>query len=85
MYLHLGEDTVIEVKDIIGIFDLENTSASKDTKEFLRNKFNNMNIVTVSYDMPKSYIVSKNDYYGLTVYISPISVATLRKRSKLPV
>lgn len=35
MYLHLGEETVVRGRDIIGIFDIENTSVSKHTKDFL--------------------------------------------------
>ena len=35
MYLHLGEDTAVRADGIIGIFDIENTSVSKHTKEFL--------------------------------------------------
>lgn len=82
MYLHLGEKTVINTADIIGIFDIEKTSSSKETKEFLRNKYKKMKIINVSYDMPSSYIVAHNNISGYVVYISPISVATLRKRSK---
>ena len=35
MFLHLGGDTVVSMKDVIAIFDLENTSISKITREFL--------------------------------------------------
>ena len=35
MFLHLGEDVVVRVKDIIAIMDMENTTISKITKEFL--------------------------------------------------
>ena len=35
MYLHLGNEQVILTKKIIGIFDIENTSVSKNTKDFL--------------------------------------------------
>ena len=35
MYLHLGGDVVVRSSDIIGIFDIENTSVSKLTKEYL--------------------------------------------------
>jgi len=35
MYVHLGGDTVVLQKDIIAIFDLEITSISKITREFL--------------------------------------------------
>lgn len=32
MYVHLGSDTVVRDCDIIGIFDIENTSVGKITK-----------------------------------------------------
>ena len=35
MYLHLGQDTVINMKDIIGVFDMDNTTISKHTRQFL--------------------------------------------------
>ena len=31
MYLHLGQDTVVRTGDVVGIFDLENSSVSKIT------------------------------------------------------
>ena len=36
MYIHLGQDTVVSTDSIIGIFDIENTSVSRDTKAFFR-------------------------------------------------
>ncbi len=80
MYLHLGEETVVITSSIIGVFDIENTSVSKHTKEFLASSEKNGNVVNVSYDMPKSFTVC-SDRYGEKVYISPISAATLKKRS----
>ena len=35
MYLHLGQNVMLEKKRIIGIFDLDNTSYSKITRTFL--------------------------------------------------
>ena len=35
MYLHIGNGECIKIGDIIGIFDLENTSISKRTRDFL--------------------------------------------------
>lgn len=80
MYLHLGEKTVIKSENIIGIFDMEKTSVSEDTKNFLRNRFKSMKIINVSFDMPSSYILTE-EAGCRSVYISPISAATLRKRS----
>ena len=36
MFLHIGEGKILNKKDIVGIFDLETTSISKKTREFLR-------------------------------------------------
>ena len=81
MYLHLGEDTAVRADDIIGIFDIENTSVSKHTKEFLAFSGKSGQVKNVSYDMPKSFIVCSEKDVKI-VYISPISAATLKKRGK---
>ena len=48
MYLHLGEQTVVNDRYIIGIFDIENTSVSKDTRDFLRAGDGAYTVVNVS-------------------------------------
>ena len=35
MFLHLGNNYLVNTKDIIGIFDIENTSVSANTRNFL--------------------------------------------------
>lgn len=80
MYLYLGQDTVISSGDIIGIFDLDNTSVSKDTKEYLSSAQKSGRIVEVLSDIPKSFVVCENKS-GIKVYLSQISPATLRKRA----
>ena len=82
MYLHLGQTTVVTYNDIIGIFDLDTTTVSKTTRDYLSRAENGGEVVNVSYDLPKSFIVCR-DYGGehkKIVYISPISSATLLKR-----
>ena len=49
MYLHVGNDVVVHHPDVIGIFDLENTSVSKYTKEYLRVKQQDKRVIDV-YD-----------------------------------
>ena len=34
MFLHLGENVVVPIKDIIGIFDLETTMYSAESNQF---------------------------------------------------
>lgn len=82
MYLHLGENTVVCDRDIIGIFDIENTSVSKHTKEFLNVAGRGSRTFNVSYEMPKSFIVCCDKKEKETVYISQISASTLKKRAE---
>lgn len=80
MYLHLGQDTVINFKNIVGFFDIENTTVTKNTKEFLNKSTKDGKVINVSQEMPRSFIVCLENNREI-VYISQISVATLRKRS----
>ena len=56
MYLHLGQDTVVRTDEIIGIFDLENTSISKITKEFLARSEKGGLVVNVSYAVSYTHL-----------------------------
>jgi len=79
MYLHLGSDVVVSQRDIVAILDLETTSISKITREFLSNAQKNGMVVDVSDELPKSYVVvGSKDKYKL--YVSPMSPQTLTKR-----
>ena len=84
MYLHLGGDKVVKTKDIIGIFDMDTSTVSKNTREYLKKSEKSGDVVTVSYDLPKSFIVVQNKKSNKKrVYISQISSQTLNKRNVL--
>jgi len=80
MFLHLGGDNSINEKYIIGIFDLDNTSYSKITREYLNFSQKGNEVITISdEDLPKSFVVTEEK--GVKrVYITPISSQTLVKR-----
>ncbi|MBQ6020530.1 MAG: DUF370 domain-containing protein [Clostridia bacterium] len=81
MYLHLGQDTVVRQTDIVGIFDLESTTVVAKTREYLKKAEQNKNVVNVSFELPASFVVCARPGTGEnTVYITPISAQTLKKR-----
>lgn len=80
MFLHLGGDVVIPLKNIIAILDIESTTVSKDTKEFLTIAEEEGFIESISTDLPKSFIITETDKKS-KIYLSPISSVTLQKRS----
>ena len=73
MYIHIGQDTVVRSSELLGFFYIENTSVSNITREFLNDS--KKKVIYVSYDMPKSFVVTAD-----RIYISSVSAATLRKR-----
>ena len=72
MFIHLGQDTVVNDKEIVGIFDIENTTISKSTRNFLNFSEKRKEVFNVSYEMPKSFIVCSKGKKDKKVYISQI-------------
>jgi peroxiredoxin len=81
MYLHLGKETVITFDNIVGIFDLDNTTISKTTREYLNKAEKEKEVITVSTELPKSFIVCCEKEKKQKIYISQISSTTLLKRT----
>ena len=80
MYLHLGQSVVVPYRDIIGIFDMDNVSTSKWTKEFLSRAEKNGEVVPFD-NLPASFILTQE--YGMTrIYLTSLSASTLEKRMK---
>ena len=81
MYLHLGQDTIVMTDRIVGVFDLDNSTVSKATREFLSRAQRENRVVEVTAELPKSFIVCE-DAGVETVYLSQVSPATLLRRSQ---
>ena len=80
MYLSIGNDMAVRDRSIIGIFDMDNTSTSKRTREFLAKAEQNGEVVPCD-DLPKSFIVTAE--YGMDrVYLTSLNTATLERRMK---
>ena len=80
MYLSIGNDMAVRDRSIIGIFDLDNTSVSKRTQQYL-NKAEKEGQEVPCDDLHKSYVLTAE--YGLNrVYLTALNVSTLEKRLK---
>ena len=82
MFLHLGENVVVPVKDVIGIFDLQTTMYSSDTSAFLRMAEEDGFIERISKEKPKSFVIAEVNKMS-KIYLSPISSSTLTKRTNI--
>ena len=81
MYLHLGQNVVVAESSIIGIFDLDNTTGSLITRRFLSQAESSGDVISVSEELPKSFIVC-SDKSKTTIYLSQLTSQTLLKRSE---
>ncbi|MBQ0134002.1 MAG: DUF370 domain-containing protein [Clostridiales bacterium] len=79
MYLHLGGDTVVECGDIVGIFDLDNTTASLHTRRLLSRAQKNGAVIAATDDIPRSVVLCTAGGQE-RVYLSLLSTAALLRR-----
>lgn len=82
MFLHLGENVVVPIKDVIGIFDIETTMYSADTSQFLRMSEEDGFVERITNEPPKSFVIAEVDKKS-KIFLSPISSSTLSKRSEV--
>lgn len=77
MFLHLGSEVIVSMRDVIYIGDIKLTETSKSTEEFLDIAKEEGFLEDVSGGTIKSFIVTSSK-----VYLSSISTGTLIKRAK---
>lgn len=59
MYLSIGGDMAVRDRTLIGIFDLDNTTCSRDTRAFLTAAEQGGQVVDVSGALPKSFLLTE--------------------------
>ena len=74
MYIHIGENKVLRKKDIVLMLDLDSSTVSVHTRNFLNRAQRVKRVIALGYDLPKSFIVTKNN----KVYLSPFNTSTIK-------
>ena len=80
MYLSIGADYALRDSSVIGIFDLENTSVSRFTRAFLREAEQRGEVLALTGELPKSFILTE-EYDMDRVVLTQIGSAALEKRN----
>lgn len=80
MYLNLGQ-TVLPIREVVGIFDLDNTSWAYKTREFLERADREDRAVWLTRDLPRSFVLCRDG----KIYVTQLSAGVLKGRAKLPV
>ena len=82
MYLYMGGEAAVESRDIIGIFDLDNTSWSIHTKRYLSAAEKTGKLRNAAEDIPKSFVVCADEAVILTQPNTAILVRRLENQEK---
>jgi regulator of extracellular matrix RemA (YlzA/DUF370 family) len=77
MFLHLGNNYMVSKDKVIAILDMETTSSSPISKDFLNDVLTNNQVYNICDGGKEKSLIITNE--GL--YLSPISSLTLLKRS----
>ena len=80
MYLNIGKSFLIRKENILGIFDLDSTSQSFLTREFLSAAEKPGRVVNAAEDIPNSFLLCEEED-GVRVYLSQSTSRTLWKRN----
>jgi len=75
MFLHLGNDVIVPLKEVISIHECKEGRNSTNN-QFIQAMKNRKLVVELSAERPKSFVVTDSK-----IYFSPISVMTLKKRA----
>ena len=79
MYLHIGNNRIIRIGSIVGIFEMDNATVSMTTRIFLNNMQKDYLVEAASYEIPKSFILYQ-EHGECKVCFSPLSVSALKGR-----
>ena len=79
MFLHIGNGKSVRKKDIIGIFDLDTSTVSKISRDFINKNQREGKVVYNDDDLPRSFLLLK-EKEGVRVRLSRISTSGLKQR-----
>ncbi len=84
MYLHIGNNRNIRIRDIIGIFDADSATVSAITKKYLSASEARGAVVFASMELPKSFVLYRERDGMCRICFSQLSTASLRGRLDSP-
>lgn len=79
MYLHIGGEKIISLKEIVAVLHARALEEGEDGPIFLQHAKASGRLVYTGNEQPLSYVITTD-----AVYASPLSAATLKRRAENP-
>ena len=80
MYLHIGNNKNIRVRDIVGIFDADTATVSSITKKYLSSAESEGSVMFATIELPKSFVLYKDGEKNYRICFSQLSTSALAGR-----
>ena len=80
MYLHVGNNQNIRTRSIIGVFDADTATVSAITKKYIKDAGKVGGITFASEEIPKSFVLYKDEKGEYRICFSQLSTASLLGR-----
>ena len=81
MYLTLGKETVIPENTVLGVFDLDTSTQSPISREFLSQAEKKGQVINTAEDLPISFFICE-DRKKTLVFLTQSSSRTVYRKSK---
>ncbi|MBR7032539.1 MAG: DUF370 domain-containing protein [Clostridia bacterium] len=78
MFCHVGAGTLINDRDVVGIFDLDGEITTATTAGFLKEAEKGKKTISASYDIPRAFVLVSGNKEE--VIFTRLSVSAVTKR-----
>ena len=81
MYLHLGQDYIVPLQNVVAVFDMDTATVSKRTQALLGRLQEEGRIIELYEDLPRAAVLCENAL-GETLYLTQLSPQALQRRAE---
>ena len=80
MYLHLGQDYIVPLQNVVAVFDMDTATASKRTQRLLTRLQEEGRIIELYEDLPRAAVLCFGAL-GETLYLTQLSPHAIERRT----
>ncbi len=81
MYLHLGKDHMVPLRNVVCVFDMDTATTSKRTRKLLKRFQDEGRIIELYEDLPRAGVICE-DVIGEMLYLTELSAKALQRRAE---
>ncbi|MDO4271020.1 MAG: DUF370 domain-containing protein [Eubacteriales bacterium] len=81
MYLHLGQDYIVPLQNVVSVFDMDTATASRRTRGLLTRLQEEGRIIELYDDLPRAAVLCE-DALGETLYLTGVSTQAMQRRAE---